>query len=369
MAIQDGFFNPRDQIIYNRLGITNPEELRELEADYSIPIMGQVLAGTLEIPGQFNAPHLKQFHRELFQDVYDWAGQTRAHGPNGPFQGQKPAYVLNPQGDMMRYAPYAQLDQRLDAIGAQLQQENTLRGLSPAQFAERTAYYFDQYNHAHAFREGNGRTIQCVLAVLGRQAGYQVELKPAAAAQLNNVRDLAIIRPYGPLQPQKNLEPLALLLSTAIKPLPGSEAEKLRDSDQARPLAAPTPDMQRMEAQRVLQASAYIIGGALRDIDRGDTTRGNQLLQQMSQVLNGQATATEQGGRIQQAALEVSKHTVLKQEAPLVLHAVALAQSVQQLVKLEQPARKQAQREARAEGRIEESRQKPLAPKQRGPKL
>jgi cell filamentation protein len=336
--MQDGFFNPRDQIIYNRLGITNPEELRELEGDYSIPIMGQVLAGTLEIPGQFNAAHLKQIHRELFQDVYDWAGQSRAHGPDGPFQGQKPAYVLNPQGDMMRYAPYPQLDQRLDAIGAQLELENTLRGLSPGQFAQRAAYYFDQYNHAHAFREGNGRTIQAVMAVLGRQAGYQVELKPAAATQLNNVRDLAIIRPYGSLQPEKNLDPLALLLSTAIKPIPGKEAEKLRDPSSARPLKKPTPEMQRMEAQRVMQASAYVIGGALRDIDRGDTTRGNQLLQQMSQVLNGQATAVELGGSIQQAALEVSKHPVLKQEAPLVLHAVALAQSVQQLVKLEQLA-------------------------------
>ncbi|GAA4379506.1 Fic/DOC family protein [Hymenobacter koreensis] len=363
MAIQDGFFNTRDQIIYNRLGITNPDELRQVEGDYSIPIMGQLLAGTKEIPGPFNAAHLKQMHRELFQDVYGWAGQTRAHGPDGPFQGQKPAYVLNPQGDMMRYAPYSQLDQRLDAIGAQLRLENTLRGLSPVQFAQRAAYYFDQYNHAHPFREGNGRTIQAVMAVLGRQAGYQVELQPAAAAQLNNTRDLAIIRPYGPLQPEKNLEPLARLLRTGIKPLPGAEAEKLRDPSQARPLAAPTPELQRMEAQRVLQSSAYVIGGALRDIDRGDTTRGNQLLQQMSQVLNGQAMATELGGSLQQAALEVSKHPVLKQEAPLVLHAVALARSVQQLVALEQPALGQHQAAV-----LEEGKRKAPGPKQRGPK-
>ena len=278
MAIQDGFFNPRDQIIYNRLGITNQDELREAEGALSIPALLRIVVGAVELPGRFEAAHVKQIHRELFKDVYEWAGQTRADGPNGPFQGQKQAYVLNPWGDVMRYAPFAQLDQRLDAIGAQLQQENTLRGLKPAPFAKRAAYYFDQYNHAHAFREGNGRTIQAVLSMLGRQAGYQVELKSAAAAQLNNVRDLAIIRPHGPLQPEKNLEPLALLLSTAIKPLPGSEAEKLRDPSQARPLATPTPDMQRMEAQRVLQASAYVIGGALRDIDRGDITRGNQLL-------------------------------------------------------------------------------------------
>lgn len=62
--------------------------------------------------------------------MYDWAGQTRADGPNGPFQGQKQTYVLSPRGDVMRYAPYAQLDQRLDAIGVQLQQENTLRAAS-----------------------------------------------------------------------------------------------------------------------------------------------------------------------------------------------------------------------------------------------
>ena len=164
------------------------------------------------------------------------------------------------------------------------------------------------------------------------------KFKRYRVTSVNNVRDLAIIRPYGPLQPERNLESLALLLSTAIKTLPGPEAEKLRDPSQARPLKEPTPEMQRMEAQRVLQASAYVIGGALRDIDRGDTSRGNQLLQQMSQVLNGQVMAIEQGGKIQQVALEVSKHPVLKQEAPLVLHAVALAQSVQQLVKLEQLA-------------------------------
>ncbi|WP_219156354.1 Fic/DOC family protein [Hymenobacter profundi] len=366
LAIQDGFYDPTHQVIYNQLGITNQDELREAEGALSIPAMLRVVLGVVDIPGQFDAAHIKQIHRELFKDVYDWAGQTRAHGPNGPFQGQKPTYVLNPKGDLMRYGPYEQLDQRLDAIGAQLQLENNLRGLSPAQFAQRAAYYFDQYNHTHAFREGNGRTIQTVMAVLGRQAGYEVELVPAAAAQLNNVRDLAIIRPYGPLQPEKNLEALALLLSTAIKPIPGAEAEKLRDPSQARPLAAPTPDMQRMEAQRILQASAYVIGGALRDIDRGDTTRGNQLLQQMSQVLNGQATATEQGGSIQQAALEVSKHPVLKQEAPLVLHAVALAQSVQQLVKLEQSAQIQSQDEAKVTATI---KQKSSALKPRGPKL
>lgn len=336
MAIQDGFYDPHNQVIYNRLGITNQDQLREAEGALSIPALLRIVVGAVDLPGQFDAAHLKRIHRELFQDVYQWAGQTRAQGPNGPFQGQKPAYVLNPRGDTMRYAPYQQLDQRLDAIGAQLQLENNLRGLAPEQFARRAAYYFDQYNHAHAFREGNGRTIQSVMTLLGRQAGYQVELSPAAAAQLNNARDLAIIRPYGPAQPDKNLEPLVLLLRTAITPLAGAEAAQLRDVSQARTLAGPTPDMQRMEAQRVMQNSAYVIGEALRDIDRGDTTRGNKLLQHMTLVLHEPTTASQHSHGIQQAALEVSRHPVLQHEAPLMQQAIALAQSVQQLVQLEQ---------------------------------
>jgi cell filamentation protein len=48
--------------------------------------------------------------------------------------------------------------------------ENNLRGLNKQQFPQRAAYYFDQYNHTYAFREGNGRPAQGIMAVLGRQA-------------------------------------------------------------------------------------------------------------------------------------------------------------------------------------------------------
>lgn len=123
------------------------------------------------------------------------------------------------------------------------------------------------------------------MAVLGRQAGYKVELAPAIAARLNDVRDLAIVRPLGQDQPAKNLEALTLL-STAIKPLPGPEAEALRHPSQARPLAEPTPAMQKMEALRVMQSSSFVTAYVLRDIDRGSTVRANELLQQMNRVLH-----------------------------------------------------------------------------------
>lgn len=342
MALQDGFFDQKNQVIYNRLGITDQDELRDVEGALSVPAMLRIVTGQVPLPGNFGAAHIKEIHRETFKDVYDWAGQTRANGPDGPFQGQKQA-TFRRQNDTMRYGPYQQLDQRLDAIGAQLNLENNLRGLDPQQFAQRAAYYFDQYNHTHAFREGNGRTSQGIMAVLGREAGYQVELSPQLSGKLNDVRDMAIVRPYGPDQPAKNLEALTLLLSTAITPLPGADAAARRDPSQARPLTAPTPEMQKMEAQRVMQSSAFVTAYALADIDRGNPTRGNALLQQMNQVLLGGTTATKEAPLIQKAALEVSKHPVLGKEREANNNAVWLNKSVHQLVQLENPAPAQRQ--------------------------
>lgn len=340
MAENDGFFDAKNNVIYNRLGITNQDELRIKEGNYSIPAMLRLVVGSNDIRGDFNAAHLKQIHKAIFQEVYGWAGETRANGPDGPFQGEKKTYVQHPwpsSGDVMRYGPYSQLDQRLDAIGAQLMQENKLRGLNPEQFAQRAAYYFDQYNHAHAFREGNGRTLQGVMAVLGREAGYQVELSEDAAARLNNVRDFAIIRPVGPEQPGKNLEPLAILLSTAIEPLLVPEAEQLRHPSQARPLVEPTPEMQRIEALRVMQASSWEVGSALRDIDKGDTTRGNQLMKAMQDVLLEQTPIAEVAPLLLSAAKEVAQHPMIAgQEPETVQHTAWLSKSVAQLVTLDQ---------------------------------
>lgn len=339
MAVNDGFFDAENQVIYNRLGITNQDELRVEEGNYSIPAMLRVVIGVDDIRGDFNAAHIKQIHKAIFQDVYGWAGETRANGPDGPFQGEKKTYVQNPwpsSGDVMRYGPYTQLDQRLDAIGAQLMQENKLRGLNPEQFAQRAAYYFDQYNHTHAFREGNGRTLQGVMAVLGREAGYQVELSEAAAAKLNDVRDFAIIRPLGPEQPARNLEPLAILLSTAIEKIPGPEAEQLRHPSQARPLVEPTPELQRIEALRVMQASSWEVGPTLRDIDKGDTTRGNQLVQAMQDVLLERAPIDRAAPFVLSAAKEVAQHPMIAGKEPLtVQHTAWLSKSVEQLVALD----------------------------------
>nr|GFC15855.1 hypothetical protein [Tanacetum cinerariifolium] len=170
-------------------------------------------------------------HSFLFQDVYPWAGETRA---DRNFQGQKRG---DREGYFMSYAHYRQISPDLAAVSAQLSQENNLKGLDKDRFVKRAAYYMDHFNHIHAFREGNGRTVQAIFFELGRQAGYKLDLTPEFR-EFNPARDTALIAESS--NPRNNIGRLEALLARLVKPRAGKEAELARDPSQARPLAEPT---------------------------------------------------------------------------------------------------------------------------------
>jgi len=170
----DGFTDPHTGVLINKLNITDEDKLAEVEGNRFHFRLLEVLAGHVEI-APHNAQGLQALHRHLFQDVYPWAGETRAWGK---FQATKStsADKDGPGLYTMYFGSYQQLPVHLDAIGQQLAAERFLKGLDKDQFVARAAYYFDQYNYAHAFREGNGRTLGAAFQVLAENAGYDVNL-------------------------------------------------------------------------------------------------------------------------------------------------------------------------------------------------
>ncbi|SFQ80249.1 Fic family protein [Hymenobacter arizonensis] len=233
---------PNNEVLINKLGITTQQELREAEGA-NLGRMALLVEGIKPIPGDFDAAHLKQIHQELLGNIYPWAGETRAWGQ---FQGQKHL----PNGSLF-FAPYQQIEARLNLLGNQLTQENQLKGLDEDQFVKRLTYYADQYNYVHPFREGNGRTLQVILAEVGRRAGYDVRISEQQIKEYNPARDAAILRKNG-LHPDENLAPLRRLLALATTPAEGPQAEQLRHPALARPVPAPSPGMQQAEALRTL---------------------------------------------------------------------------------------------------------------------
>jgi len=326
----DGFLDETTGVLKNKLGVASAKELELHEADFSVPRMAQLLSGAKELAPTFDAAYFRAIHQHIFQDVYQWAGQTRAAGA---FQGEKRTFAHANENELqprvMRYAPYTQIEQRLDAIGEQLQRENILRG-HPAKdtFAERAAYYFDQFNHTHGFREGNGRTLQIAFTQLGKEAGYAVDFSKVDPRELNKARDLAMLRPAGPDHPVQNLAALAQLFKQITEPLSGPAAIAARDPQQTRPMLEPLPILNMMEKLRVMQASSYEVGAGLRDIDKGDTTRGTQLVRQVNDVVFQPYRVAELGNQIRAAAREVGTHPVLRQDAELVKDTQRLAITV-----------------------------------------
>jgi hypothetical protein len=200
---------------------------------------------------------MRSMHAYLFQDVYPWAGETRA---DREFQGVKKA---EHQGYYQTYAHYNQISPNLDAVSKQLAQENNLKGLDREQFVKRAAYYMDHYNHIHSFREGNGRTVQAAFFELGRQAGYKLNLTPELR-EFNPARDTALVA--ASINPHNNLGRLESLLLRQVEPLRGKEAAEARNPVHARPLSEPTPEVAKIEALRELKASSQAINIRLNEV-------------------------------------------------------------------------------------------------------
>jgi len=198
MAVLNDRFSDENGVRLNKLGITDKDQLAQAETESSLPRLTQLNREGGIQGGQYDQAHLKQVHERLFSGVYQWAGETRA---DREFQGHKDTKVTGFK-ETMTYAPHKEVPERLDAIGAQLNKENNLKGLAPDKFAERAAYYLDQYNHTHAFRDGNGRTMQATFTQLGKAAGYDVDFNRASPEILNRSRDLAIVRQYPDARPR-----------------------------------------------------------------------------------------------------------------------------------------------------------------------
>jgi cell filamentation protein len=142
----------------NRLGITDAKELRAVEARIVAVRDVEILRTTL--PGEYNLEHLKSFHRRLFGDVYDWAGETRTVDIGKPG---------------VHFAHWRLVDECLSSVLGQLAADGYLIGRTRQSIVERLAYYYAEINAVHPFREGNGRTQRTFLRQLVAAAGWRID--------------------------------------------------------------------------------------------------------------------------------------------------------------------------------------------------
>jgi len=152
-------------VLFNKLGINNPQKLKEAEDELTRLRLSQLTARP--IPGNFDLSHLQAIHRHIFQDVYPWAGQFRQN-----YDAVKLDYVGGPA---RRFTPSAEIERECKALFTSLSQDDYLKNLAREPFLEKTACYLNRMNAIHPFPEGNGRAQRRFISLLAEQAGHPLD--------------------------------------------------------------------------------------------------------------------------------------------------------------------------------------------------
>ena len=130
-------------ITNNKLGIKNYDEFEKISRKYTANRIFEIQKNPIK--GNFDYQHLKDTHKFVFQDVFEWAGK--------------------------------ELEKYSKIIFDELKEQNYLKNSKDLNtFAKSMANFLMELNALHPFREGNGRTQRIFCNELAKNAGYKMDL-------------------------------------------------------------------------------------------------------------------------------------------------------------------------------------------------
>lgn len=276
----DPYTYPGTRVLRNIPGIRDDATLRDFEYEQTKLRIEELRDNP--IPGKFDLEHLKAIHAHVFQDVYEWAGQTRTVN-------------ISKNGDS--FAQPAFIESYSRQISTALAKENNLQELEKPQFVERIAHFYADWNALHPFREGNGRTTRELIGQIAHEAGYDLD-----QTRIDNSKDQwndAARRSF-----HGDLAPVKEILTEAIRPSRVIAFENLPEAE----ACAKFPELRRaFDGLRAIEDLARVsmagnperIAGYMQQV-RGEFTKRleqGQLLDRARapEQAQARATAREQG--------------------------------------------------------------------------
>ena len=153
MIDAEDFQLPGTATLKNKLGITNSDALSAAVSECTARRLAELQASPIR--GGFDALHLQEIHRYLYQDVFDWAGELRRIEKGG--------------------APTSSLEDSLNRAFDRLNRENLLKGLDKDAWIRSATAHIEELRSLHPFLAGNDLAIQEFATELARKNNLRIE--------------------------------------------------------------------------------------------------------------------------------------------------------------------------------------------------
>ncbi len=160
--MRDPYLYDDADVLINLADIKDPELLHKAEADITNLAMTSIYNQQYE---KFNTDTLKDIHRTIFGQIYDWAGEFRT------IQMIKPEDVLG--GDTVRYAYPKEIKKQLTASMKEIIRLKR-NGENNKDVVFRLVRIIAQIWQTHPFREGNTRSVIVFAVLLAKSLGFGV---------------------------------------------------------------------------------------------------------------------------------------------------------------------------------------------------
>ena len=154
------YTDPKTGILRNIADLTDPADLLFFESVAVAKRIQELYDKPIKIIG---ADSLLSIHRQLFQDIYTWAGKKRK-------------VEISKAGK--QFFPTTHFDNAFRFIDTLISDYKKISERDKLQIAEKLAEILDNINFLHPFREGNGRTQREFLRLLALEKGLTLNLNP-----------------------------------------------------------------------------------------------------------------------------------------------------------------------------------------------
>ena len=214
--MRDPYLYEDVDILRNLADIKDRECLRRAEADITNLAMACIYNRKYD---KFNSDTLRDIHRSIFGQIYEWAGEYRI------IHMRKSEEVLG--GDTVRYAYPAEIKKQLNASMRELGKLKR-NGSNDHDVVFRLVRLIAQIWQIHPFREGNTRSIIVFAVLFAQSLGFDVDHE-LFKEHANYVRNSLVWASQGIYSQYQYLEDIffdAILHQTSSRNNSAEDAEK-----------------------------------------------------------------------------------------------------------------------------------------------